>query len=167
MTKRGAPRTEADRAGQRRRRKQERDILTFADLEAMAIPEPNSGCLLWLGRVVETGYGRTRHGSPAHTIAYEKVIGPIPDGLEPDHLCRVRCCINPFHMEPVTHHENLRRAGILARVGDLNTAKTHCPRGHPYDGYNLAFTTIGGRRCRACARERASGIRAQQREARI
>lgn len=151
----------------RRNKKQERDSLTFADLEAMAIPEPNSGCLLWLGSITKNGYGRTSSGWPVHAVAYEKAIGPIPTGLEPDHLCRVRCCINPFHIEPVTHAENLRRAGILARVGDLNTAKTHCPRGHPYDGYNLAFTTIGGRRCRACAREKAAEQRLQQREARI
>lgn len=125
--------------------------ITFDDLWAMAMPEPNSGCLLWMRQIGDSGYGKFR-GHQVHRFAYELVHGAIADGLEPDHLCRVKCCINPDHMEPVTHEENLRRAGILDRVGALNRAKTHCPQGHAYEGYNLFIHKNGARACRTCMR---------------
>lgn len=165
MTKKGAPRTEAAKAGAARRRRTERETLTFADLEAQAIPEPNSGCLLWLGRLSDQGYSRTSAGNAAHRLAYEKTIGPIPDGHESDHLCRVRCCIEPRHLEPVTHLENLRRGvGILERVGLLTASKTHCPQGHAYAGGNLHTRKNGARECRACMRERTARRRAAEKE---
>lgn len=71
-------------------------------------------CWPWLGTTTSTGYGlfgvpREDRTVGAHRYAYELVVGPIPTGLELDHLCRVRNCVNPAHLEPVTHAENLRR----------------------------------------------------------
>lgn len=86
----------------------------------------------------------------AHRVAYEIHVGPIPDGLEIDHLCRVRCCVNPDHLEPVTHRENMRRSPSWNSVGRRQKAKTHCPKGHPYSGYNLIVTKSGCRFCRKC-----------------
>ena len=78
----------------------------------------------------------------AHRVAYELQVGPIPVGLQLDHLCRVRSCVNPAHLEPVTSAENTRRG--------LRAMKTHCPQGHPYAGENLLIRPTGQRRCRTC-----------------
>ena len=96
-------------------------------------PEPNTGCWLWDGNTSVSGYGRNKvwNGNAsiyrlAHVLAWERVNGPIPDGLCIDHLCRVRCCVNPDHMELVTLGENvLRGVGVAA----LNARKTHCKMG--------------------------------------
>ena len=81
--------------------------------------EPNTGCHLWGGACTTTGYGAfgigsTRDGTArvvrSHRFAYVRAIGPIPDGLELDHLCSTPSCVNPAHLEPVTHAENMRRA---------------------------------------------------------
>ena len=74
--------------------------------------DPITGCWVWNRGCFSSGYGALYVGSnnkPAHRIGYELLIGPIPEGLELDHLCRNRPCVNPFHMEPVTHEENVRR----------------------------------------------------------
>lgn len=74
------------------------------------------GCWLWTASLTGDGYGRISLGGKfgpmglAHRVAYELLVGPIPEGLELDHLCRVRRCVNPEHLEPVTHAENVRRA---------------------------------------------------------
>lgn len=105
-----------------------------------------TGCWLWSGSSHSSGYGQfsvAAHPERAHRHAYETLVGPVPDGLELDHLCRVRCCVNPAHLEPVTHAENLRR-------GESGMAKrTHCPKGHPYDPHK---SRIGGRRCYPCTK---------------
>jgi hypothetical protein len=94
--------------------------------------------------------GRTR--IKAHRVAYELVIGPIPEGMQLDHICRDRGCVNPLHLEPVTNRENvLRGVGVTAR----NAVKTHCKRGHPFDDANtLIHPPTRGRgerrQCRAC-----------------
>lgn len=149
-----------------KRSAEKRALLTFYDLWKMAIPEPNSGCLLWMGSIIDTGYGRFRR-RPAHAVAYELAIGPLPEGMEPDHLCRVRCCIEPTHLEAVTHKVNLQRspAGILARVGRLNLAKTHCPQGHPYAGDNLFIHKRGARSCRTCMRDSTRRQRSKRKAA--
>lgn len=68
----------------------------------------DSGCWIWQGSVSNTGYGRI--GSRyAHRVSYERSNGPIPDGLTIDHLCRTTLCVNPDHLEPVTHRENVLR----------------------------------------------------------
>lgn len=81
--------------------------------------DADSGCWLWTGSINNhTGYGRFHFqgtGRDAHPIAYRLFVGEVPDGLELDHLCRVRHCVNPEHLDPVTHAENMRRAGIALR----------------------------------------------------
>ncbi len=129
-------------------------------------PCPNTGCWLWTGRINHLGYaqlsmydrdayrqrGRASVSVAAHRFAYELLVGPIPEGLEIDHLCRVRCCVNPLHLEPVSHGENIRRgiAGIVN--GARERAKTHCPHGHEYTPDNTYITPRGSRRCLTCSR---------------
>lgn len=114
--------------------------------------DPETGCWLWTDKPDRHGYGEfwmNGRNHRAHNAAYVLLVGPIPDGLEPDHLCRVTLCVNPDHLEPVTHRENMLRGETL---GARNAAKTHCPRGHPYDEANTYIGTKGGRWCRACKR---------------
>lgn len=92
------------------------------------IPEPNSGCWLWFGTFSPEGYGRFyMHGriQESHRASYQLFVGEIPDGLEIDHLCRVPACVNPSHLEPVTHLENMRRAKMARR--SLSTPQETTP----------------------------------------
>lgn len=114
-------------------------------------------CHTWTGRVDRLGYGRTTHDNKevgAHQVAYMLAYGPIPEGLEPDHLCRNRRCVNAAHMEAVTHRVNTLR-------GDSPSARcarqTHCVHGHPFDDENTRRRSSGRRDCRACERERQKG----------
>ena len=125
----------------------------------------SDGCWTWRGSTHwKEGYGRFRyHGKTvsAHRVAYELTIGPIPDGLVIDHLCRNRVCVNPAHMEPVTDRENvLRGVGPSA----INSTKTHCLRGHAFSTENTRIDKIGKRDCRTCSRE-AWRVRAQAKRA--
>lgn len=92
---------------------------------SLPLPPGVGPCWPWTGYVGRNGYGYAAKGKLAHRLAYEAIVGPVPVGLDLDHLCRVRACVNPAHLEPVTRAENLWR-GALARL-------TACPRGHPYD----------------------------------
>ncbi len=127
-------------------------------LEAKTSPEPNSGCWLWTGAVNNQGYPQIHNMGKtelAHRLSYEVHVGPIPIDLQLDHKCRVPCCINPDHLEPVTSRENYLR-GIGPEVnGDFQRAKTHCPQGHPYLGDNLYVDSRGWRFCRTCDREKS------------
>lgn len=104
------------------------------------------GCWLFTGKQ-NRGYGHfyLPDGSQyAHVFAWEQENGPVPDGMELDHKCRVRHCVRPSHLEPVTHQVNvLRGVGVAA----INAGKTHCPQGHAYD-----ILTHDERRCRICLR---------------
>lgn len=115
--------------------------------------EPD-GCWLWLAHRSPGGYGRfavTRtHRVQAHRFAYEQIVGPIPDGLTLDHLCRTRACVNPVHLEPVTNRENIIRGDTLPAA---NLAKTVCHRGHDFTPENTRIVASGARDCRTCDRE--------------
>lgn len=114
-------------------------------------------CWIWTGRRQEEGYGRfgVRELTPsgtklAHRAAYELTVGPIPDGLHLDHLCRVPACVNPSHLEPVTVKENTRRGlnGVL---------RTHCSAGHELTEENTYLrASDNSRHCRTCRREQAA-----------
>lgn len=117
-----------------------------------------SGCWEWTGCHNGLGYGQVtvaRKMRSAHRTSYELLVGPIPSGLEIDHLCRVRGCINPAHLEPVTHLENMRRA---AEAGSWTGPRAYmqagdfCRRGHAMTGDNLRRSRDGRRRCRECHR---------------
>src|SRR5439155_25592866 len=119
-------------------------------------PEQNAACWMWTGSTDRHGYGQARQRERTfrtHRAVYELLKGPIPAGLTLDHLCRVRRCVNPAHLEPVTNREN-----ILRGVGPN---RTHCPRGHPYDERNTFRYTYRGstrRNCRACTRARTRAL---------
>lgn len=117
----------------------------LARLEAKIRRQPEGGCWIWLGGQRKDGrYGLYR-GRHAHRGVYELLVGPVPAGLELDHLCRNGLCVNPAHLEPVTHQVNVRRGiGPTAK----NARKTACAQGHPYD----KVERYGGRRCRECQR---------------
>jgi hypothetical protein len=120
-------------------------VALMAVLESRSIPEPNSGCWLWLGKLTKDGYasvGRSVNGRyhvTAHRVSYELNVGPIPDGLQLDHLCRVRCCINPDHLEAVTSLVNNVRSLAFRRGVDADPSK--CMRGHVLEGANLRLVT--------------------------
>lgn len=118
------------------------------------------GCWEWQG-FLHSGYGHIKvHGKVilAHRVSYELHRGLIPTGMEIDHLCRNRRCVNPDHLEVVTRRENWQRGISITR---FNADKTHCIHGHPFDDTNTylfrAYTCGGtpyvGRGCRACRRE--------------
>lgn len=124
------------------------------------MPEPNSGCWIWMGGLQGKGYasflwekGRTRHG---HRYIYEKTKGPIPAGLEIDHKCHVRCCVNPDHLEVVTHAENIRRSAHIHRaaMAAQAAARTHCPSGHAFTEANARVNGDNSRHCRECCKLR-------------
>ena len=109
-----------------------------------------NGCWVWQGRRYPHGYGAFSLGHKklyAHRFVYEQLIGAIPEGLELDHLCRIRYCVNPLHLEPVTHYENLRRSpSFLGR-------RTACSHGHAYTEQNTWVERTGARHCRTCNRQ--------------
>lgn len=115
-----------------------------------------NGCHLWLGSLDRDGYGRYS-GKAAHRLAWEPVHGPVPAGLQLDHLCRVRRCVNPAHLELVTARENLLRSPWT--LASINAAKEECPSGHPYSEANTYRYPQGTRSCRICRQERAKARR--------
>jgi hypothetical protein len=132
-----------------------------------------TGCWMWTGEGTKDGYGMFRPGpgQPRHMIhrySYEQHKGPIPEGMQIDHLCHTqdtdcpggrdckhrRCC-NPDHLEAVSASENTTRQRHYKR------SVTHCPKGHEYEGGNLILRADGKRRCRECDRERKRKPRAE------
>lgn len=112
---------------------------------------PDTGCWEWQASLDKNGYGQfSINGGVkrSHAIAYELLKGPIPDGHEPDHTCRNRRCINPDHLEPVTHRINIHRGN--SPMG-INARKTHCTRGHPLSEENTWINKRGNRSCKQCS----------------
>lgn len=117
-------------------------------------------CWLWTAGHNGQGYGQLRmpghQNIYAHRLSHEMHSGPIPDGYEVDHLCRVTQCVNPLHLEAVTPKENTHRSRALESLMERHAARTHCKHGHPLAGENIRMWR-GRRLCRTCARARVSG----------
>lgn len=129
-----------------------------SELQFMAIvtrtARQSDECWEWPGQRNSLGYGIFSKAL-AHRVVYERLTGEqIPDGYDLDHLCRNPPCVNPRHLEPVTHRENLLRGTGFAAT---NAQKTHCAGGHPFDEENTYVSPKGQRKCRACNRERMRG----------
>lgn len=124
------------------------DVFQGSDAERLwSYVTKSDGCWTWTGSIRADGYGVISINDRmvrAHRLTYETMVGPIPEGLTLDHLCRNRACVRPDHLEPVTRSENLRRGDIRWR-----TRETHCKNGHPFDEANTLLWR-GYRLCRAC-----------------
>lgn len=123
--------------------------------------DEETDCWLWAKPSHRDGYARARLNQKYQLVhrfmwkyAYDQ---PVPEGLELDHLCRNKACVNPAHLEPVTHLENVRRG----TAGQWEAKKTHCTRGHPYEGEHLRVNARSGKRaCRTCEGARLRRARA-------
>lgn len=138
----------------------------------MTIPSPQGECIHWTGWIDRDGYGRVRGRRLAHRVAYEAAHGPIPPGLEIDHLCFTRDCVNVAHLDAVTHQENCRRSahnfgpreGNHRRPNNVSL-RTHCKRGHEFTPQNTYFPPSGGsRQCRMCVADHTRAYKARRRQ---
>jgi len=125
-----------------------------------------SGHWIWTANTLPNGYGQMDK-KYAHRLSYEFYVGEIPEGLVIDHLCRVRNCVNPAHLQPVTqkinHHRGNATQAVIASNVKRGQARTHCPQGHEYtpDNTRIEVKKNGNeiRRCRMCDREKARRYR--------
>lgn len=129
---------------------------TLAERLMAKVSRDESGCWLWTGATMKSGYGVINRGRSegtalVHRVSYELRVGEIPAGLQLDHLCRVRNCVNPAHLEPVSQKTNLLRGESDSAK---NARKSHCPRGHELAEPNLMPSQArrGQRSCLACSR---------------
>jgi hypothetical protein len=116
--------------------------------------DTSGDCWIWTATLIPRGYGRFWLDGQklAHRVAYEWLVGPIPEGLEIDHLCRNRRCVNPDHLQPVTGRENQRRARVHRAPRSLRSPTT-CVNGHEYTPENTKIEPeTGWRKCRTCRR---------------
>lgn len=137
--------------------------MTFLERLFVKVKHGPNGCWLWTGSVNNQGYGTIRPEthrrtvSPvlAHRALYQRLIGDIPFKRELDHLCRDPRCVNPTHLEPVTHRENMRR-GLPGQSKDV------CKQGHALTADNIYRFKNGAKTCRRCALARAARQRASR-----
>lgn len=131
-------------------------LSTAERLLEYAAPDPETGCIIWNGKITKKGYGQIGIDGVSylvHRVAWELEKGPVPEGLVLDHLCRRPPCFNVHHLEPVTNYVNvvIRGQGAAAK----NLRKTHCPKGHPLvPDLSPIHASKGYRYCEVCARER-------------
>lgn len=113
-----------------------------------------SGCWAWIASL-DSGYGvyfpAHTEKRRAHRVAYEALVGPVPAGLQLDHLCRNRSCVNPAHLEAVSGRMNVLRGKPSPPL--VNAQRTDCSRGHMLSGRNLYRTPDGRRHCKTCNRD--------------
>jgi hypothetical protein len=143
-------------ADMRERKRARRGASNIERIRFYARPDEATGCWIWTGTRTRHGYGVVWDRSQgrnrkAHRVAYEELIGPIPDGLPLDHLCRNPPCCNPAHLEPVTPQINSLRGETIAAV---HAAAIQCPQGHEYTPENTYSSKRGERDCRICRRTR-------------
>lgn len=123
----------------------------------------DDGCWIWNAALNNDGYGIFNFELKcikAHKFSYIHFKGQVPDGLEIDHKCRVRNCVNPDHLEAVTHAENVRRGDVGKLVGQRKKEITHCPRGHEYNLDNTYLQkTMTGKKHRSCKICRAQAVK--------
>ena len=128
----------------------------------------SSGCWLWTSNIINSGYGTLTTGSRRdcsrrteliHRFVYEQLVGKIPPGMQIDHICEIKHCVNPKHLRLVTHRFNTLRSDTIS---GLNSRKTHCPRGHSYD----LIKNNGQRSCSICHRNEERERAARKRHAR-
>lgn len=135
----------------------------------ITFPNGISGCWIWIGSNDGGRYGRIRKPKGkmigAHIFSHETFIGPVPPGMQIDHVkgrgCTSMACVKPTHLEAVSPSENCRRSSAGDVIRARERTKTHCPAGHPYDDTNTRINRHGWRSCWACAR--ASAARSNQR----
>lgn len=126
---------------------------------------PITGCWLWAGSCTERDYPTVRWNGATrrtHRVVYQVLVAEIPPHLELDHLCRMRQCVNPEHLEPVTHRINTLRGDTFQRS---NSVKTECPAGHPYDGAYQRRNGSVMRTCSICARRNKRAYKQRRRQA--
>lgn len=125
--------------------------------------EAHQACWLWIAGKNKMGYGRFGVGpgggtALAHRVAYELMVGDIPDGQVIDHLCRTPACVNPWHLEAVPMVVNTMRGNLPQATRERYAAITHCPKGHEYTPENTQVNTLStgyhSRQCRICQKER-------------
>lgn len=132
------------------------DEKTLTRFHSKYIPVTESGCWIWTDHLCRGDYAQFYINGAlqmSHRVSYEIHIGPIPRNMEIDHICRVRCCVNPEHLRPLPHKDNvLCGSGLTAK----HALKTHCINGHPFSGDNLQFKPNRNERvCRQCNKDRA------------